>query len=306
MAAEPVRVGAPDEPLRGAAREAMRAERAEARAERSEAQPRFERSEASEPPRFERPASVEQPRFDRPSEQPAKRQVQPEQPRFERPEMGEQPRFERRMGDRPRFDRSDSSSEPAPAVVERRVEGSDGAPATVIERSRWRNVPADRQIEGAREPDGVASWRGEQRDADRRFREQHERIAPTAPGAAPVPAANERWTSDRLRDQASAERWRQDWRRDHRYDWRGTRERDRSRFHIGIYIDPFGWRYRPWQVGYRLPTRFFGEQYWIDDPWFYNLPPVYGPYRWVRYYDDVLLIDLRTGRVVDRITNFFW
>jgi hypothetical protein len=36
------------------------------------------------------------------------------------------------------------------------------------------------------------------------------------------------------------------------------------------------------------------------------LPPAYGPYRWVRYYDDVLLVDIRSGYVVDMINNFFW
>ena len=36
------------------------------------------------------------------------------------------------------------------------------------------------------------------------------------------------------------------------------------------------------------------------------LPEVWGPYRWVRYYDDVMLVDIYTGQVVDVIYNFFW
>jgi hypothetical protein len=28
--------------------------------------------------------------------------------------------------------------------------------------------------------------------------------------------------------------------------------------------------------------------------------------RWVRYYDDVLLVDVYTGEVVDVIHDFFW
>jgi hypothetical protein len=36
------------------------------------------------------------------------------------------------------------------------------------------------------------------------------------------------------------------------------------------------------------------------------LPAAYGSYRWVRYYDDVLLVDVRNGRVVDVIRDFFW
>ena len=56
----------------------------------------------------------------------------------------------------------------------------------------------------------------------------------------------------------------------------------------------------------RLGNLFFGSRYWINDPWRYRLPEVYGPYRWVRYYDDVLLVDIYSGEVVDVIYDFFW
>jgi Ni/Co efflux regulator RcnB len=51
---------------------------------------------------------------------------------------------------------------------------------------------------------------------------------------------------------------------------------------------------------------YFGSRYWISDPWRYRLPPAYGPYRWVRYHNDALLIDTWTGQVVDVIYHFFW
>ena len=51
---------------------------------------------------------------------------------------------------------------------------------------------------------------------------------------------------------------------------------------------------------------YYQPDYWLDDPWQYRLPPVYGPYRWVRYYDDALLVDIYSGQVVDVIDNFFW
>ena len=44
----------------------------------------------------------------------------------------------------------------------------------------------------------------------------------------------------------------------------------------------------------------------ISDPWTYRLPEVYGPYRWIRYYDDVLLVNTYTGEVVDVVHNFFY
>jgi hypothetical protein len=102
------------------------------------------------------------------------------------------------------------------------------------------------------------------------------------------------------------DRWNHRWRGDRRYDWRNYRDRHRSRFHIGFYFDPFGWNYRRFSIGsYMWPT-YYSSRYWISDPWEYRLPPAYGPYRWVRYHNDALLIDTWTGEVVDVIWNFFW
>jgi len=36
------------------------------------------------------------------------------------------------------------------------------------------------------------------------------------------------------------------------------------------------------------------------------LPVVEWPLRWVRYYDDALLVDTTTGEVIDVIQNFFF
>jgi Ni/Co efflux regulator RcnB len=98
------------------------------------------------------------------------------------------------------------------------------------------------------------------------------------------------------------------WRQDRRYDWRGYRDTNRNQFHIGRYVAPRGWGYgyRRYSIGAVLPSLLWGSSFWLDDPYDYRLPPAYAPYRWVRYYDDVLLIDTRTGRVVDSIPGFFW
>ena len=51
---------------------------------------------------------------------------------------------------------------------------------------------------------------------------------------------------------------------------------------------------------------FWGQRYWVD-PYDYYLPePRYGFQRWIRYGNDVLLIDTRTGRVLVVYDNFFW
>lgn len=99
--------------------------------------------------------------------------------------------------------------------------------------------------------------------------------------------------------------WNRDWRNDRRYDWRRYRDHHRSVFHLGLYIDPFGYGYQPFSIGYRLPPVYFGEQYWID-PALYGLPYPPPGTQWVRYWNDALLIDMYTGQVVDSIQGFFW
>jgi hypothetical protein len=78
-------------------------------------------------------------------------------------------------------------------------------------------------------------------------------------------------------------------------------------YDLGAYRSPYRYySYRRFGAGSYLNSLFFGSSYWITNPWQYRLPDVWGPYRWVRYYDDVLLVDIYTGQVVDVIHNFFW
>lgn len=115
---------------------------------------------------------------------------------------------------------------------------------------------------------------------------------------------NRSWSRD---DDNRGSRWNQGWRNDRRYDWRGHRDRYRNYYSPGRYYSPYrGNSYRRFGIGITIGSGYFGERYWINDPSYYRLPPAYGPYRWVRYYDDVLLVDLRSGRVVDVIYDFFW
>jgi hypothetical protein len=97
-----------------------------------------------------------------------------------------------------------------------------------------------------------------------------------------------------------------DWRRNSRYDWYGYRNHYRSLFRLGRYYDPYGWGYRRFSIGFDLGPSYYGSSFWLDDPWQYRLPPAYGPYRWIRYYDDALLVNIYTGEVVDVVYNVFW
>jgi hypothetical protein len=106
----------------------------------------------------------------------------------------------------------------------------------------------------------------------------------------------------------NGQRWNGGWRQDRRYNWAGYRNANRNAFRLPRYYAPGGWNYgyRRFGIGTRIAASLFASSYWIADPWAYRLPPAYGPYRWVRYYGDALLIDTRTGYTMDVIHDIFW
>ncbi len=102
--------------------------------------------------------------------------------------------------------------------------------------------------------------------------------------------------------------WDRSWRSNSRYDWQRYRSSNRYAYRLPRYAAPYGWNYgyRRQSIGAYLFAGLFAQDYWISDPWAYRLPPVYWPYQWVRYYNDALLIDTRSGYVVDSIPDIFW
>ncbi|HWK35862.1 RcnB family protein [Sphingomonas sp.] len=90
------------------------------------------------------------------------------------------------------------------------------------------------------------------------------------------------------------------WGRD---DWRGNRDRNRALYARGNWRAPF--RYNSFRTGVRIAPNYYGSRYWISDPWRYHLPPAGSYQRWVRHYDDVILVDTRRGVVVDVIRGFY-
>lgn len=69
---------------------------------------------------------------------------------------------------------------------------------------------------------------------------------------------------------------------------------------------PSGYRYRRWSIGLLLPRLFLSPAYYYDDyyPLGVGAPPP--GYRWVRYGPDLLLVQLRTGRIADVIYGAFY
>jgi len=101
--------------------------------------------------------------------------------------------------------------------------------------------------------------------------------------------------------------WNRGWRNDSRYDWQRYRYANRNLYRPGRYYVPYrGHTYSRFSIGLFLSAPLYANRYWIADPWQYRLPPAYAGTQWVRYYDDVLLVDLYTGEVIDVIHDFFW
>lgn len=160
---------------------------------------------------------------------------------------------------------------------------------------RWdgdRNGQVDRRWDRNRDGNLDRRW---DRDRDDRLDRRYDRDR------------DGRWDRRDRYDNRTGRRWDNRWRNDRRYDWWSHRARYGDVYRLGRYYSPYrDWRYRRVSIGFSLWPLFYSERYWIHDPWTYRLPDVWGPYRWVRYYDDALLVDVRSGEVVDVINNFFW
>ena len=211
--------------------------------------------------------------------------------------------------ERPRFER------PAPAP-ERVVEGSEPTPRQSFERrGRWNRDGGEVRTDDAPvthiERGGLAGdrsgWRrgeGDLRQSDRPVPNVLRTPSPLIVSNTPREGTQPPLRSDSFR--RNPVQWSTSWRYNDRYDWRRWRDRHRSWFHVGVYYDPFGWSYRPYRIGWRLWPSYYSSRYWLDNPWYYRLPYAPPGYRWIRYWDDALLVDTWNGEVVDVIRNFFW
>jgi Ni/Co efflux regulator RcnB len=93
-------------------------------------------------------------------------------------------------------------------------------------------------------------------------------------------------------------------RQEYREDWRDYRNSNRNVYARGHWHAPF--RYQNFREGVVIRPGYYSQRYWIAEPARYHLPPANGALRWVRHYDDALLVNVRNGRVVRVIRNFYW
>jgi Ni/Co efflux regulator RcnB len=95
-------------------------------------------------------------------------------------------------------------------------------------------------------------------------------------------------------------------RRELREDWQDYRRAHRDQYRQRAYVAPRGYRYRTVGIGSVLNGAFLGRSYWVGDYGRYRLPQPGFNQRYVRYGDDVLLVNVRTGRVIRVYNNFYW
>lgn len=116
------------------------------------------------------------------------------------------------------------------------------------------------------------------------------------------------WRHDRRDD-------RRDWRHDRRHDryvrhddrrWRGHYWHPQHRYRAPVrYVRPAGYRHVRWGVGHRLPPAYYARPYYVDYHAYRLPPPPYG-HRWVRHDNDVILVALATGLVLDVLYDLYY
>ena len=88
-----------------------------------------------------------------------------------------------------------------------------------------------------------------------------------------------------------------------REDLRGARQElreDRRHQQASRYEAPYrNWSQSTPAVGTRLRSKFYGTRYAISNPHHYRLGTAARGQRWIRYGDDVLLVNVRSGRVAE-------
>lgn len=89
-------------------------------------------------------------------------------------------------------------------------------------------------------------------------------------------------------------------------DWQDYRRTHRNVFTRPAYVAPRGYRYRPVSIGATLNRVFWGSNYRIGNYSAYRLPYPGRNRMYVRYGNDVLLIDSRNGRVIRVYNRFFY
>ena len=262
-----------------------------------------DRQAARQSTREDRQTARDQRQAARPQRQPNQVERDPTQPppqvRQQRAPLAQAPAYTQQrapMAQAPAYaqqraaERSARQAQSAQRVVDRQAQSAQ----RVVDRQAGRNPRVDQRVQ--RTP--------QTREYFQQIRETRRNARPPVisrtpqPNTQPPPPVTARPTPPT--------QWNTSWRNNSRYDWSNYRRRHNWLFNLGLYYDPFGWGYQPYQIGWRMWPSYYGSNYWMNDPWQYRLPYAPPGTRWVRYYDDAVLVDMWSGQVVDVIYDFFW
>ena len=92
--------------------------------------------------------------------------------------------------------------------------------------------------------------------------------------------------------------------REDRQDWRGYKQNNRQAFRGTRFNAPF--RYRTFNNGVSINSSYYAPRYRVSNYSNYRLPQPGRYQTYVRHYNDVLLVNTRTGRVVQAYRGFYW
>lgn len=110
-----------------------------------------------------------------------------------------------------------------------------------------------------------------------------------------------RWDDRHSHGRHRHDDWRHpDWRRHWSHGWAGNRYRAPAR-----YVYPRGYHAQSWRIGYRLPPVFFVNDWYVDWRYYRLAPPPWGA-RWLRVDGDLMLVDERSGEIIDALYGFFY
>lgn len=95
-----------------------------------------------------------------------------------------------------------------------------------------------------------------------------------------------------------------DARQEYREDWREYRQRNRNLYRAPAFRANF--RYNQFNVGARIAPNYWGNAYRVNNVQRWRLPAAGRGLTYVRHYNDLLLVNTRTGRVVRVYNRFYW
>ena len=92
-------------------------------------------------------------------------------------------------------------------------------------------------------------------------------------------------------------------RQEYKEDWRKYRQKNRRAFQATRFNAPF--RYRTFNTGVSIGASYYAPRYRVSNYANYRLPNPGRYQTYVRHYNDVLLVNTRTGRVIRAYRGFY-